>query len=413
MRSRLSDDLTMLTTKLMMCGSKREIISLSGEFGKLIEKVIEQENNAPHTLTAQEKTVTATIKFTKQEVANMAKSFKKEFIANGLVARIIKRQSGKRTFLYEIRYRRNGYNISASSTDITEAKQKFLEMTEPDKIEKYRIRTSTEKSDIFADVFEDFYRYKSTTKVTPKTLKGYRLRFNAVPQSIKEKSVIQINTAQISEYMNTLSARDYEETRTMFNAVFKYAMACNIIIHNPVSFVQFQRADRQIREALTELEIKSFLSRIIEPKFDKIRQSAYFYYFFGLRASELDEETRREGDFLITRNRKRKNGKIEYKKIPIPKEAESLIDWSPPLYKPIRANTAGKLFHELLGEDKTAYNLRHTFSTICQESVRQEIVEIWLGDSPVRLIGKHYTHFSDKFMRSEMDKVTFPILTNL
>ena len=70
--------------------------------------------------------------------------------------------------------------------------------------------------------------------------------------------------------------------------------------------------------------------------------------------------------------------------------------------------TANNLFKKLLGDGKTAYNLRHTFSTLCQQYVRQEIVEIWIGDSPVRLIGKHYTHFSDKFMREEMNKVIFP-----
>lgn len=210
--------------------------------------------------------------------------------------------------------------------------------------------------------------------------------------------------------MNTLSARSYEDMRTVFNSVFKFGMALGLISANPVSLVPFQRADRQVREALSEEEIERFLIRIKEPRFDKIRQMAYFYYFFGLRASELDEETRREGDFLITRNRKRKNGKIEYKKIPIPKEAENLIDWTTPLHRTVRPVTANNLFKELLGEGKTAYNLRHTFSTLCQQYVRQEIVEIWIGDSPVRLIAKHYTHFSDKFMREEMNKVIFPIL---
>ena len=120
MRSKLSDELTMLTTRLMMCGSKREIINLSGEFGKLIEKVIDEENKTTPYIQ-KEKTITATIKFTKEEVAPMAETLKKEFIANGLVARILKRESGtkyKKTFVYEIRYRRNGYNISASSKDL-------------------------------------------------------------------------------------------------------------------------------------------------------------------------------------------------------------------------------------------------------------------------------------------------------
>ena len=61
--------------------------------------------------------------------------------------------------------------------------------------------------------------------------------------------------------------------------------------------------------------------------------------------------------------------------------------------------------------DKTAYCLRHTFATICQQYVRPDIVDIWMGDSPDRLVGRVYTHFSDKFMREQMDLVTFPILT--
>ena len=59
----------------------------------------------------------------------MAATLSKEFIANGLKAHIIKRQSGKNTFLYEIRYRRKGCNIEVSSTDINEAKRKFVEAT--------------------------------------------------------------------------------------------------------------------------------------------------------------------------------------------------------------------------------------------------------------------------------------------
>ena len=111
---------------------------------------------------------------------------------------------------------------------------------------------------------------------------------------------------------------------------------------------------------------------------------------------------------MIARNRKRKNGKIEYKKIPIPKEAESFIDWNQPLTFQLSDKPRERLFKELL-DGNTAYNLRHTFSSICQQSVRQEIVDIWIGDSPTRLIGKHYTHFSDEFMQNQMALVKFII----
>ena len=57
----------------------------------------------------------------------MAETLKNEFIVNGLKAHIIKRQSGKNSFLYEIRYRKDGYKIEVSSTDLNEAKRKFVE----------------------------------------------------------------------------------------------------------------------------------------------------------------------------------------------------------------------------------------------------------------------------------------------
>ena len=352
--------------------------------------------------------VSSLLHFTQKEIKNMATTFKKVFIVNGLCAHVLKKPSGKNSYCYEIRYRSNGYDIRVSSTNLQKAKEKFLNKTKPSEIEKYHVHTNNTNSDIFENIFEQFLIHKSKSRVTVKTLADYRLRFNRIPTSITTQRISTITSIQLLEYMNTLSARSYEDMRTVFNSIFKFAMALGLITVNPVAFVPFQRADRQIREALSEEEITTFLQHLTEPEYDKIRQVAYFYYFFGLRASELDEETHREGDFLITRNRKRKNGKIEYKKIPIPLQAENLIDWTTPLHRKIRPVTANNLFKKLLGDGKTAYNLRHTFSTLCQQYVRQEIVEIWIGDSPVRLIGKHYTHFSDKFMREEMNKVIFP-----
>jgi integrase len=174
-----------------------------------------------------------------------------------------------------------------------------------------------------------------------------------------------------------------------------------------VALIKFKRAERQTREALSEDEIKAFLERIKDVKYDKIRQFAYILYFFGLRPCEIDEETHREGEFLIARNRKRKNGKIEYKKIPIPTQVQGLIDWDKPLTTDLHRLKINDTMKELLA-GKTAYCLRHTFATTCQQYIRPDIVDIWMGDSPTRLVGRVYTHFPDKFMREQMNLVVFP-----
>ena len=206
--------------------------------------------------------------------------------------------------------------------------------------------------------------------------------------------------------MKEVKPRKYEELRTLFNGIFKYAMASGILTHNPVALIKFKRSERQTRDALSEDEIKAFLGRIKAAKYDSIRQFAYVLYFFGLRPCEIDEETHREGEFLIARSRKRKNGKIEYKKIPIPKDAWKMIDWNKPLTFQCGKEKFHNLFKELL-EGKTAYSLRHTFATVCQQYVRPDIVDIWMGDSTTRLVGKVYTHFPDEFMLENMLKVQF------
>lgn len=62
-----------------------------------------------------------------------------------------------------------------------------------------------------------------------------------------------------------------------------------------------------------------------------------------------------------------------------------------------------------LGDGVVPYQLRHSFASICDEKVKREVVELWMGDSPERLVGKTYVHYSDEFMRNEMDKVQFVV----
>ena len=348
-----------------------------------------------------------TITFTKNEVKRMDKTFKKHFILNGYIAHVIKRKSGKNGFYYEIRYRRNGYNIRAASVDINEAKRIFLEKTLPDNIGKYLIAKQKSGFNLLEEIFEEWHAYKKGT-VVDKEHTRFRVNFNGLPEEIRKKPIAQIRTIDIDAILKEVKPRKYEELRTLFNGIFKYAVASGIIQHNPVALIKFKRAERQSRESLSNGEIVAFLERIKDAKYDNIRQFAYILYFFGLRPCEIDEETHREGNFLVTRNRKRKNGKIEYKKIPIPTQAQELIDWDKPLTADLHRLKINDIMKELLA-DKTAYCLRHTFATVCQQYVRPDIVDIWMGDSPQRLVGKVYTHFPDDFMYEQMQMVKFPL----
>lgn len=412
MKNTLSNELTLLTTRLMMCGSKREIINLSGEFNKLIEKVIEQENisNVSDKIHhKKQQSVTATIKFTKDEVAKMAETFKKEFILNGLAARVIKRQCGKNSFVYEIRYRRNGYNISASSTDLAIAKQKFLEMTQPEQIHKYRVKVIHSGLNLFDEIAAEWLLYKKD-KVHARTYQSYESYYRRyLQQPLGKTSILRIRTIDLDKLLKGVSGRLYEDLRTVLNSIFKYAIGSGIISHNPVMLIPFKKAERNARRALTMEEQAFMLERLNLREFNAYKQPFLIMLYFGLRPCEL-EDARFESDFLIARNAKRKNGKIEYKKIPVHKQAREKLDLNATIEYPHRTDVLNRIFKRIMNdEEATQYFLRHTFATTCQQYVRPDIVDIWMGDSSERLVGRVYTHFPDKFMKEQMDKVKFEV----
>lgn len=374
-----------------------------------LERLLDSGNNNPLTVERRisENGQSHVIIFTKKEILHMDKTFKKYFILNGYIAHVTKRRSGKSGVYYEIRFRRNGYNIRAASVNLNEAKRIFLEKTLPENIGKYLVKKQKSGRNLLEEIFEEWYKYKKGT-VLEKEMKRFQVNFNGLPETLRKTPIDKIRTIDIDEILKAVKPRKYEELRTLFNGMFKYAIASGIITHNPVALIKFKRAERKNRDALSKNDIITFLDKIQRPKYERIKQASLLLYFFGLRPCEVDEETRREGNFLVVRNRKRKNGKIEYKKIPIPLQAENLIDWNKPLTFGVTPKIYYDWYKEILG-DKTPYYLRHTFSTVCQQYVRPDIVDIWMGDSPQRLVGKVYTHFPDDFMYEQMQKVQFPI----
>ena len=90
----------------------------------------------------------------------MDKTFKTEFIGNGLAAHVVKRNYAKDADLYIIRYRRNGYNIVVSAATLEQAKEKFLEATKTENIEKYRKKEKRAKKNSFLFVTQEWLEFK-------------------------------------------------------------------------------------------------------------------------------------------------------------------------------------------------------------------------------------------------------------
>ena len=72
-----------------------------------LNNLMQSEQN--ENLISENETIKSdTIQFTKGEISDMDKTFKKHFIINGYIAHVRKCKSGKNSFYFQIRYRRNG-----------------------------------------------------------------------------------------------------------------------------------------------------------------------------------------------------------------------------------------------------------------------------------------------------------------
>ena len=353
------------------------------------------------------KSVSSNIYFSRKEASQMSKTFKKEFIANGLVAHVVKRQRCKNCTIYMIRYRRNGYNICISANSLEEAKKRFLIATKSEQIENYQTRKKGRDLNTFLFVTKEWleFRKSNLNERTHKNYESYCNRF--LFPVLGESPIADIKTIDVSNIMSAVQGRIYEDLRIVLNSIFKYALANGLIINNPMLLIPFKKSERVNRRALTADELRRFVRRLDLPEFKKYKRTFLILLFFGLRPCEL-EDARFEGDFLIARNAKRKGGKIEYKKIPLCNQARELLDTSAPVEYLHKTNFLNRLFQRII-EDKeiTQYSLRHTFATICQQYVRPDVVDIWMGDSSERLVGRVYTHFPDDFMVAQMRSVVF------
>ena len=362
-----------------------------------------------NTPKKKKKCVSTLIHFTQKEISKMAKTFKKEFIGNGLAAHVLKRDLYKKAVYYIIRYRRNGYEIQVGATTLEEAKEKFLEATRAENIEKYRKKEKRAKKNTFLFVTQEWLEFKKD-KLNARTHKNYESYCQRYLYPVLgDMDISVIKTIDINGIMTKVEGRVYEDLRVVLNSVFKYALASGTITHNPMLLIPFKKAERNNRRAMTEDEVKKMIERLNMDEYSDYKRTFLILLFFGLRPCEL-EDAHFEGNFLVARNAKRKNGKIEYKKIPICKQAREMLDLDAPVEALHRTDVLNRIFKRIMeDEEVTQYFLRHTFATVCQQYVRPDIVDIWMGDSSERLVGRVYTHFPDKFMVEQMQNVVFDL----
>ena len=338
---------------------------------------------------------TGFLKFTEKEISKMPKTFRKEFRTQGCTAHIRKRTDGRYVCSYEIRYRRNGYNISVSAKTVEQAKIRFIEALKTTDPQTSTKENGTPKTfnEFSLYYFENFRKRKVTERTMKEDLWRYKKYLLPVFGSTPIKSITPL---QCQNLIDGIVKDGKEKTATeifsMLNVIFKMAIRHDIITRNPLDIVFIKKHERKHGIALTRDEEKTLLQAVAGTPYQIMFAVALYT---GLRPNEY-ETARINENFIIAKNSKRKNGKIEYKRIPITPMLRPYLDNVTELkfYKPEQMRNKMK---PILPEHKI-YDLRTTFYTRCQECGISEVaIKLFVGHS-LGGLADTYTDISNEYL---------------
>ena len=231
----------------------------------------------------EESYTTGLLKFTQKEISQMPKTFRKEFRIQGCVTHIRKRSDKRYKCSYEIRYRRNGYNISVSATTIEEAKKRFIEILNKPKTQNNEIDKIPKTFNEFATYYFNTFRKR---KVTEKTFYNDLKRYNLyILPEFGSTPIKMITSARCQKILDEINAagkgKTYEEIYSLLNIIFKMAIKHDIITRNPLDIVFKEKHIRNHGKALSKSEEREN-AVFLNFEFYKLEFFLYFILSFSL-----------------------------------------------------------------------------------------------------------------------------------
>lgn len=342
--------------------------------------------------------------FPEKEILKMPVKFRKEFRTQGVTAHVHKRRSGKKNWNYEIRCQINKLKINVSSNNLEEAKQKFIKrLYEVETYGDIKAPSIPSTFDGFSEYFfENFYKRKVTAETLRIGLNRYK---NHLKPHFGNTSLKKITPKSCQDLLDKISnegkGKTTDDVYSLLNLIFKAAIKHCIIHNNPLDMVFHTKHEQQHGSALSKEEEKLLLSSTAGTP-----QQLMFAIglYTGMRPNEY-ETAKLEGDFITAINSKRKNGKVEYKKIPItPMLKPYLVGVDRIEFSSLRIMR--DRFNKLFPNHKL-YDLRTTFYTRCQECGVADVARDEFVGHSLGTLGNAYTDLSDEFLLREGNKLNY------
>lgn len=307
------------------------------------------------------------VEFTDKEIKTMPKTIQKLIILDGKRCRLRTRKSGKDSITYQIRFRRDGYDVSACGVTVEIAKANFIEKL---KTAQPCAKESGGGSKLLPTTFTAFSLYHfenfKKEKVSPKHYENNLRLFNRyLSPRFKETPLMKITPSDCKTILDEVKkqgkGKTADDLHSILNGIFKTAIAHGLIDRNPLALIFHVQHKRENGQALTKAEETTLFKALKDRDF---AIAAALALYCGLRPNEL-ETAQIHGEFIKAVNSKRKGGKIEYKYIPIINRLRPFLPADGVFHIPnldMLRRAVGKALpgHKL-------YDLRTTFYSRCDE----------------------------------------------
>ena len=330
------------------------------------------------------------VEFTDKEIQTMPKNLRQLIIVNRQRGHMRRKPCGS-GYSYEIRFRGQGYNISASGKTKELAKQNMLHKLRmaptPQKVRTSSVPTTFNS---FACYYFENYRRR---KVSDETYKNDLSRYHKyLAPHFGEKLIAKITLVSCQELIDRITEqgkyKTADEVYSLMNVIFTFAVENHIIDRRPSDAVLLEAYQADSGTALTKEEEAQLLAGVANEPTYQVAIALALYT--GLRPNELESAVI-EGKFIKAINSKRHNKKTEYKLIPIIKRLRPYIANGIPTLPPpklIRRRMKAIL------PDHRLYDLRTTFYTRCQEmNVAETALKEFMGHS-FGTLGNAYSDLS-------------------
>lgn len=346
---------------------------------------------------------TVFLEFTKKELSKMPKFFKTIYkLKGGKAAHIRQKPNGT----YEIRYRRDGLNISVSSMNIGDAKERFIQALCAAKTEAMNDKA------FFGQYATQWLEVVKKPQVKDNTYADYALMFKVhIFPKFGKLRLRDIKPIDVQKLLNALcdkkTFRIAEKVYVLLNALFTFAVAEDLISKNPMALIRKPKYETKHGQAFTVEEERAFIEKCITSN-SSYRYAYVLMTFTGIRRSELPSVEITSKWITVITSKGRKGEASKKRKIPVS-----------PMLKPfLPFMTKENLTHKLdmltrgfskIAQSRHLHELRHTFITRCQEcGISRELTSLWAGHKADNTMTSNvYTHFSDEFQLGEIQKLRY------